>query len=78
LPRNDVSSVLLFESSGMVLRATRLADSAGFQVKTIPTPKRFSSDCGVSLQVRTGDVDAVLKLLAANHVREIGVHVLTG
>ncbi|MDA8124947.1 MAG: DUF3343 domain-containing protein [Deltaproteobacteria bacterium] len=51
--------VVLFHTTYGALRAEKLLAGAGFQVKLIPPPREFSSDCGVSLRIEWDQVEKV-------------------
>ncbi|NLT42667.1 MAG: DUF3343 domain-containing protein [Anaerolineae bacterium] len=42
--------VVIFHTTSAALRAEKAALAAGLKVKLIPTPRQFSSDCGMSLR----------------------------
>ncbi len=42
--------VALFYTTSSALGAEKLLAQAGLVVKLIPTPRQFSSDCGISLR----------------------------
>jgi len=42
--------VALFYTTSSVMRAEKLLINAGHSVKLIPTPRQFSSDCGIALR----------------------------
>jgi hypothetical protein len=42
--------VILFHTTSSVLRAEKLLIKEGDAVKLIPTPRQFSSDCGIALR----------------------------
>lgn len=46
----SVYGVVLFHTTSAALRAEKVALGAGLKVKLIPTPRQFSSDCGMSLR----------------------------
>ena len=54
----------LFHSTSATLRAERVCQQAGIEVKLIPTPRQFSSDCGKALRfdwAKREQVEAVLQ-----------------
>ena len=56
--------VVLFYTTSSVMAAERLLLKEGFTIKLVPTPRQFSSDCGISLRFlweRNQDVGAVLQ-----------------
>jgi len=42
--------VALFYTTSSVMRAEKLLTNEGYSVKLIPTPRQFSSDCGIALR----------------------------
>ena len=55
--------VILFKSTHHAVRAEKVAKEAGFKVRTIPTPRHISSDCGIVLRILPGDREAILEVL---------------
>ena len=49
--------VLIFESTHKVLKAEKLMIASGVKFDIIPTPKEFSSDCGMSIRINPDVVD---------------------
>ncbi len=42
--------VVLFYTTSAVMRAEKLLMKEGYSIKLIPTPRQFSSDCGIALR----------------------------
>ncbi len=42
--------VVLFHTTSAAMRAEKILTRAGLNVKLIPTPREFSSDCGIALR----------------------------
>lgn len=68
--------VALFPTTSAALRAEKAAIAAGLKVKLIPTPRQFSSDCGMALRFDWAQAEAVRDALAAagaeaSQVREL-------
>ncbi len=42
--------VILFHTTSSVMRAEKLLAGKEYTVKLIPTPRQFSSDCGIALR----------------------------
>jgi hypothetical protein len=42
--------VVLFPTTSAVMRSEKLLIKQGFSIKLIPTPRQFSSDCGIALR----------------------------
>lgn len=57
--------VVLFHGLQAVLRAEKVLQKAGLTVKLVPTPRQFSSDCGVALRFTWADLEQVRERLAA-------------
>ena len=60
--------VLLFHTTSSALRAEKVLQRAGLTVKLIPTPREFSSDCGMALRFPWTQVEHVQAVLAAARV----------
>ena len=60
--------VVLFHTTSAALRAEKVAQRAGLAVKLLPTPREFSSDCGLALRFRWADQEAMQTILAAARV----------
>jgi hypothetical protein len=43
--------ILLFESAHHVMKADQLLTAAGFAFDIIPTPRQFSSNCGLAVRI---------------------------
>ena len=67
--------VLLFTTSE-VMRAEKVLKKQGLDTKLIPVPRRFSSDCGVSLRFLWVDLDRVKAALEAAGVETQAIHQL--
>lgn len=52
-------AIVLFESTQNAIKAERALIKRGFQVKLIPTPRRFSANCGTALRCPWCDADAI-------------------
>ena len=70
-------SVVLFHSAAHAVRAEKVLQQAGVQIKMIPTPRQISSDCGMSLRFNQADEERVTATLAQNHVPTNGIHSLS-
>ena len=49
-------AVILFHSTQSAIQAERVLLRAGLNVRLIPTPRQFSSNCGTALRLAVGDV----------------------
>jgi len=60
--------VVLFHTTSSALRAEKVAQRAGLTVKLIPTPREFSSDCGMALRFLWAQVEPLRAALDAARV----------
>jgi hypothetical protein len=51
--------VVLFHTTSAVMRAERLLLKAGYSIKLVPTPRQFSTDCGIAVRFNWGDMEGV-------------------
>jgi hypothetical protein len=51
-------SIILVWSSSHAIRIEHVLNQAGIVCKLIPTPRQWSSDCGLSVRVKREDADA--------------------
>ncbi len=42
--------VVLFHTTSSAMRAEKVLKKEGYSIKLIPTPREFSSDCGIALR----------------------------
>jgi hypothetical protein len=68
--------VVIFCTTSSVMRAEKLLTKAGYSTKLIPTPREFSSDCGVSLRFDWADYEQVKLILDTAHLDIDGIHQL--
>jgi len=59
--------VVLFHTSSAALRAEKVLRREGLPIKMIPTPRQFSSDCGVALRFEWRSETRVRELLDSAH-----------
>ncbi len=60
--------VVLFHTTSAALRAEKVLQRAGLTVKLIPTPREFSSDCGMALRFPWAQLEQARAALAAGRV----------
>jgi hypothetical protein len=65
--------VVLFFTTSSALRAERVLLDAKLEVKLIPTPREFSSDCGIACRFSWPDLERVKKTLDAAEVECSGI-----
>ena len=60
--------VVLFHTNSAALKAEKILLNNGLKIKLIPTPREFSSDCGVALRFDWSDESRAKVLLARARV----------
>jgi len=68
--------VVLFHTTSAALGAEKVLQKSGLAVKLIPTPREFSSDCGMALQFEWGQAVRARALLEAARVEIAAMHPL--
>ena len=53
---NQQHIILVFESIHDVVKAEKTLKRTGIWCDLVPTPREISSDCGMSVECRTGDM----------------------
>jgi len=66
--KTNAFGVILFYTSSAALRAEKLLLGEGLTAKLIPTPREFSSDCGIALRFEWSQAARARQLLEAAHV----------
>jgi hypothetical protein len=69
--------VVLFHTTSAVMKAEKLLLGKGLTLKLIPTPRQFSTDCGISLRFEWDQRDVVQSLLTSNHLENAEIYLLT-
>ncbi len=67
-------AVVLVYSTSYALRAEKVLASARITCKLIPVPRHLSSDCGVCVRVRRGDLQATREVLDEAKLEIEGVY----
>jgi hypothetical protein len=68
--------VVLFHTTSAVMRAEKLLIKEGYAVKLIPTPREFSSDCGIALRFDWNKHDQVKTLLDEVKIEFDAIHLI--
>jgi hypothetical protein len=68
--------VVLFYSTAHAIRAEKVLQQAGFEIKMIPTPRQLSSDCGLALRFDQALAAEVEAALAEQRVPISGIHTI--
>ncbi len=66
--QNKGCGVITFHSTSHAIQAEKVCRQLELNIKMIPTPRRLSSDCGISLRFDLSDREAVLAALAERNV----------
>ena len=66
--------VVLFYTTSAVMRAEKLLLEKGYNIKLLPTPRQFSSDCGIALRFDWTQCEQVKSILDAGGVEINAIH----
>jgi hypothetical protein len=66
--------VVLFYTTSAVMRAERILGAEKLRIKLIPTPRQFSSDCGIALQFDWDKNEQVIAVLGNAKVEIDAIH----
>jgi hypothetical protein len=61
--------VAIFRTTSSVMQGEKALLRASVEIKLIPTPRRFSSDCGISIRFRWDETERVKKVLEESDVK---------
>jgi len=70
--------VALFHTTAMTMKAEKALGKEGFSTTLIPTPRQFSSDCGIAVRFAWSQKENVRAALEKAGVEIDGMHELTG
>ena len=68
--------VVPFHTTSAVMRAEKLLVREGYSIKLIPTPRQFSSDCGISIRFAWSLAEIIKPLLQTAGVEIQGIRQL--
>lgn len=68
--------VVLFHTTSAVMRAEKLLAKKGYPIKLIPTPRQFSSDCGIALRFDWEHCEQVKSVLDESKIEFDTIHFL--
>ena len=68
--------VVLFYTTSSVMRAEKLLVTEGYSIKLIPTPRQFSSDCGIALRFDWNRNEEIRSVLDKTRVEFDAIHFL--
>jgi len=56
--------VITFASVHFVMKAEKVLKENGIEVRLIPTPRKISSDCGMSIEIHYENIERIKTLLS--------------
>jgi hypothetical protein len=68
--------VVLFYTTSSVMRAEKVLLGKGFNIKLIPTPRQFSSDCGIALRFDWDEYDRIRQVLDLTYVETENIYMM--
>jgi hypothetical protein len=68
--------VVLFHTTSSAFRAEKVVAKAHLAGKLVPTPREFSSDCGIALCFNWSQVEQVRASMESARVEIAGIHPL--
>ena len=68
--------IVLVHTTSAAIRCERVLLQAGLSIKLIPTPRQFSSDCGMAVRFPWEQAELVRTLLAAARVEISSIRLL--
>ena len=68
--------IILFFTTSSTMRTEKLLKQAGLKIKLVPTPRQFSSDCGIALRFSWQDRDTVDGILQKENIEHEAVREL--
>ncbi len=68
--------VALFHNTSSVMRAEKVLQKNGIAVKLIPTPREFSSDCGMAIRFDWQNESRVRALLEQTKIEVAGIQAM--
>ncbi|MFC2060515.1 DUF3343 domain-containing protein [Chloroflexota bacterium] len=66
--------VILFHTTSSVMRAEKLLLKAGYTTRLIPTPREFSTDCGIALRFNWIQYEKVRAILNTARLEIYAIH----
>jgi hypothetical protein len=63
-----IRGVILFHTTSAVMRAEAVLLNAGVPIQLIPTPREFSSNCGISIRFQWQDSGRVKELISQGNL----------
>jgi len=66
--------IIIFETSSAAIRAESVIKTSDLKCKLIPTPRQFSSDCGIVLRFNWENKEEVISVIQSANIRFVGTH----
>lgn len=63
----DSGYILVYTTSCAFL-SEEVLKNAGMNIKLVPTPRQFSSDCGISVQFENENLHKIVDILNSNNI----------
>lgn len=70
------TGIVLFKTRGLAMQADKVLTAEGYSVTIVPTPRQYTSDCGIAIRFQWTLHDAVTSLLKKAGVEFQGVQEL--
>jgi hypothetical protein len=67
------NGVIIVASTSLALKAEKALRTGGFRIQLIPTPREYSSDCGLALRFNWHQRVEIQAMLAAAEVEVLGI-----
>ena len=68
------NGVILFHTTAMAMKAEKALTRAGYTVRLVPTPREYSSDCGIALRFTVVGKDLIIGVLESSGVELASIH----
>lgn len=66
--------IVIFETSSAALRAESVIKASDLKCKLIPTPRKYSSDCGIALRFDWINKEEVISVMQGANIRFTDTH----
>ena len=70
----DKKGVIIFKTTTSAIRSEKITKKEGLDVKLIPTPREYSTDCGISLLFSLEDREKVINILNEKKIEISDIH----
>ena len=68
--------VVIFSTTTGVMQAERVLLKAGFEIKIVPTPREFSTDCGIAIRFDWKNAEKIRTALGSQAIGISAIHPL--